>query len=140
MKYENHRVHWNPGMTLDNLERVVILSAYEFYKNNKTQTAISLGICVRTLDNKLQRYIADDEERAQRADERKRESEEFLRRCRYGANANVSVNPHVEPAEETTAEYEMPVLERQKVQDVLHDQVTNLGNKRSRGSLSRANG
>lgn len=43
-------------MTLDDVERVVILDALEYYQFNKTQTARALGIAVRTLDAKLLKY------------------------------------------------------------------------------------
>lgn len=47
---------WQPGQTLDDVEKEVILKAFSFYQGNKTQTAKSLGIAIRTLDNKLERY------------------------------------------------------------------------------------
>ena len=47
---------WQPGMTLDQVERRVIEQALKFYQNNKTRTAQSLGIAIRTLDNKLLIY------------------------------------------------------------------------------------
>lgn len=47
---------WSPGRTLDDLEKEVILHAYKFYGYNKTKTASSLGIAIRTLDNKLEHY------------------------------------------------------------------------------------
>jgi len=47
---------WSPGMRLEDVERETILEALKFYHGNKTQTAASLGIAIRTLDYKLQRY------------------------------------------------------------------------------------
>ncbi len=49
-------VVWTPGMTLDQLEKKVILQAYRHYRANKTMTAQALGISVRTLDNKFAEY------------------------------------------------------------------------------------
>ena len=49
-------VYWSPGMTLDSMEREVIIAAYGFYRGVKTTTAASLGISVRTLYSKLERY------------------------------------------------------------------------------------
>lgn len=51
---------WSPGITLDSLEKQAILKAYDFYKKNKLATANSLGIALRTLDNKLERYEQED--------------------------------------------------------------------------------
>ena len=47
---------WQPGRKLEDVEKEVILSAYRFYNENKTRTASSLGIAIRTLDNKLAKY------------------------------------------------------------------------------------
>lgn len=54
-------VIWTPGMTLDQLERRVILQGFKFYRGNKTMTAQALGISVRTLDNKLELYESVEE-------------------------------------------------------------------------------
>lgn len=47
---------WQPGMTLAQLEKEVILKALRFYGGNKVQTAKSLGIAERTLYNRLEEY------------------------------------------------------------------------------------
>jgi transcriptional regulator with PAS, ATPase and Fis domain len=47
---------WSPGMKLDDVEKETILAAYQYYHQNKTQTAASLGIAIRTLDYKLAKY------------------------------------------------------------------------------------
>lgn len=47
---------WQPGRTLEEIERETIEKAFRFYQGNKTQTAASLGIAIRTLDNKLDKY------------------------------------------------------------------------------------
>jgi DNA-binding NtrC family response regulator len=49
-------IHWQPGVTLDTVERDVIERALRFFEGNKAATARSLGIAVRTLDNKLASY------------------------------------------------------------------------------------
>jgi len=49
-------INWTPGLTLKELEKQVILKALKWYGNNKTKTAESLGISVRTIDNKLKGY------------------------------------------------------------------------------------
>jgi hypothetical protein len=47
-------------MTLDQLEKQAILSAYSICGKNKTRTAQALGIAIRTLDNKFEKYAEDD--------------------------------------------------------------------------------
>lgn len=49
-------INWQPGLTLDEIEKEVILKALNFYHGNKTRTAEALGIAIRTIDNKLARY------------------------------------------------------------------------------------
>ena len=49
-------INWHPGLTLEEVEKQVIEMALRYFNNNKTQTAIALGIAVRTLDNKLEKY------------------------------------------------------------------------------------
>jgi len=47
---------WTPGRTLDDIERNVILDALMYHQGNRTHTAKSLGISIRTLRNKLADY------------------------------------------------------------------------------------
>lgn len=54
-------INWSPGMTLDYVEKQVIKAALAYHSGNKTKTADSLGIAIRTLDNKLARYKQEDE-------------------------------------------------------------------------------
>ncbi len=47
---------WKPGRTLDEIERNVILDALKHFDGNRTHTAKSLGISIRTLRNKLAEF------------------------------------------------------------------------------------
>lgn len=47
---------WTPGITLEEIEKQVIILAYKHFRCNKTTTANALGIAIRTLDNKLEKY------------------------------------------------------------------------------------
>ena len=47
---------WRPGRTLDEIERSVILDALKHFGGNRTHTAKSLGISIRTLRNKLAEF------------------------------------------------------------------------------------
>ena len=60
-------LYWSPGVTLELVEKQVIIKAYKHFKNNKTATANALGIAIRTLDAKLEKYEYDNkrEEEAQ---------------------------------------------------------------------------
>lgn len=50
------KLYWQPGVTLKQAEKEIILDAYRFYGGNKTATASSLNISVRTLFDKLAEY------------------------------------------------------------------------------------
>lgn len=50
------QIIWSPGVTLEQIEKQVILKAFSFFDCNKTRTADALGIAVRTLDAKLEKY------------------------------------------------------------------------------------
>lgn len=78
---------WTPGMTLDDLERAVITTAFRVYRENKTATAAALGVSVRTLDNKFDRYAQDDAAREVAAAEREEANAKLLARAR-GAHQN----------------------------------------------------
>lgn len=75
-------VSWAPGMRIDRLERDVILAAFKFYHQNKTTTAASLGIAIRTLENKLEKYAKEDEAAKEAAEDRDRKRQEYLDRAR----------------------------------------------------------
>lgn len=62
----NDEVTWQPGMTLEMIERLVILKALKFFRGNKSQTAQGLGITVKTLGSKLDQYLAADKAREEK--------------------------------------------------------------------------
>ena len=75
-------VRWSPGMSLEELEKNVILAALQFYNKNKLATSNALGIAPRTLDYKLAKY-ADDEAAAKvREEELAKKAKETLERSR----------------------------------------------------------
>lgn len=47
---------WNIGMTLDDAEKEIINECLRFFGNNKSQTARALGISLRGLDGKIERF------------------------------------------------------------------------------------
>jgi len=49
-------------MTLEEGEQNIVIEAFRFYRGNKTHTANGLGISYRTLDEKLKKYEAHQEE------------------------------------------------------------------------------
>lgn len=75
-------VLWSPGVTLAQIEKQIILKAFAFYKGSKITTAQALGISVRTLDHKFERYRKEDGDAEKRADELRIKREDFLLRSR----------------------------------------------------------
>ncbi len=128
-------VFFSPGMTLEALEQQAILSAYAFYRGVKTTTAQSLGISVKTLGDKLERYGQIDTERKSRDAEKAEHRARELHAARFGRPAvQTTESEHDEQAHgdapyagvrsqsaaKASEEQRLPLSEREKVQGVLH--------------------
>lgn len=72
---------WSPGYTLESWEQVAIEEAYTFHKNNKTATANTLKISIRTLDAKLAKYAGEAESRKLAQAQARVKDQEELRRA-----------------------------------------------------------
>lgn len=46
-------IHWAPGMKLEHVERQIFLQALQFHAGNKMKTARALGVCIRTVRNRI---------------------------------------------------------------------------------------
>ncbi len=75
-------VNWVPGITLDEMEKNCILAAFRFYRGNKTHTASALGISIRTLEHKMERYEADKLRERERDEQDRKHAESELDRMR----------------------------------------------------------
>lgn len=140
-------ITWAPGVTLAQLERQVILTAFRFYGENKTTTANALGIAVRTLHTKLDQYEAEKDKPNERDELSKREAE-FRNRCRgtpepapHLANVSATDTPngeetaagvHPQSASSAAAQSAVSVSQRAEVQDVLPSKIATGGNRRGR--------
>ncbi len=135
-------------MTLDQVERQVIERAYVHFEKNKTRTAASLGVCVKTIENKLNAYDREDELQKERSENAKREREEFAEIQRNGrrdrappateANKSRRANDHagaglrLESTAHASAQQTMPVSQREEIQVVLPRQASGSGSRKSR--------
>lgn len=146
-------VNWVPGITLEEMEKQCILAAFRFYRGNKTTTAQVLGIAIRTLDNKLEKYDGDARREQDRYDADKRERETSLAKQRgilttqyngLGSSNQIPVEQsapngpeadtrvHVQPPVDLTKEPVVSMSERQKVQGVLPKQASRDSQRRGR--------
>lgn len=58
---DSHHLFISQGdccMTLQEAEKIMIIDALERYNGNRTRAALSLGICIRTLRNKIHQLRA----------------------------------------------------------------------------------
>lgn len=147
-------VTYSIGMTLEQLEKQAIQLAFRFFGGNKTRTAHSLGIAIRTLETKLEKIQNDDKLTIERitADRQDQEAKrlkerEILRNCQ-GTNdlgreiqkakeiQNSIYNAHpgngVEPVKDATAQHAVPVSEREEIQTVLPSKASAGGNAKRR--------
>lgn len=134
-------ITWTPGITLEQIEKQVILKAFSHYRNNKTTTSQALGISIRTLDERLKKYELEEKEVERANEHRAAEREKFLARSRGSVTLNVSTGTdilghaagiHVEPAVTAEAQSEMPVPKRREVQTVLPGPTPKSGNGKGR--------
>lgn len=77
-----NQVYWQPGMKLSEIERLIIKSALNHFKGNKTATSISLGLSIRTLDKRIEELRAEELAQEERVAKANAEREEFLKRSR----------------------------------------------------------
>jgi hypothetical protein len=145
-------INWQPGMTLEVIEKHAILQAYRFYRSNKTTTASALGISIRTLDNKLAQYEKEGKDQERANDAIRKQREDFQRRERglpiesdakleTGTGGQAQPGPilseaetgvRVQPFVDTSQKHAMPVLEREEVQ-VMSFKHANGGNPKKNG-------
>lgn len=75
-------INWSPGVKLEDIEKEVILRAFRHFRSNKVATCNALGIAVRTLDNKLEKYEADGKRAKEQTERERAERTAFLERQR----------------------------------------------------------
>lgn len=129
-------ITWSPGVTLDSIEKQTILLAFRHFRGNKTTTANALGISVRTLDTKLDRYLEEGQAEKERQKNEQLKREEFLRRQRgeladstwripppnpqaQAGASHLDAGVRVESASSAPQKSAMPVSEQKEVQGVL---------------------
>ncbi len=144
---------WSPGVSLEDIEKQVILKAFAHYRDNKTVTANALGISIRTLDSRLDKYASDKKEQEVTDEQRRRDRENQLRRARgqpqlpdaytervssEGASAIAAPSAEafqgngVQPSKDAPAQHAVSVPERAQVQKVLPQQSPYGGNRGKR--------
>lgn len=84
-------INWSPGVTLEAIEKMVILKALYHFKYNKTATAGSLGIAIRTLDNKIEKYEYEKIIEEERQADALRRRTDFLIKQRGNPPNNVGI-------------------------------------------------
>lgn len=135
-------INWSPGVTLDAIEKMVIMKALYHFKYNKTVTASSLGIAIRTLDNKLEKYEFEKIQEEERQANALRQRTEFLAKQRGNPPNNIGVpyspgshppqiadlqrhfsnataGPRMESFTNASEKSSVPMQERSEVQTVL---------------------
>ncbi len=100
----NDIILWSPGVTLEAIEEQVILKAFSHFHKNKTATSNSLGISIRTLDAKLEKYQLESKKREERELEDRKKRDEILGRLRGKPLSQNS--PLEEDQEEKADEFE----------------------------------
>ena len=84
----NYHFQYHPGMTMEDAKKRMYLMAMQAYGNNKTQAAKSLGISVRTLEERLKEYGATEAQLKKSRDQYERDQAVRLDRERNGSRAD----------------------------------------------------
>lgn len=158
----NTAICWSPGLSLEQVEKECILQAFRFYRSNKTQTAIALGISVRTIENKLEKYAKDAELETERRAEERKQQEEYSLRARGKLHTGNTEYPRthksqetdrpiqngtqaatgadIQPIEGIPTQRPVPVSERSEVQEVLPRQAAGNHSPKGRPTQQRGHG
>ena len=82
-----HNVNWNPGMSLDEVQKMVIFKALEFYKDKLTASN-SLKIPLKKLEKKLEEYQIERDMKDKQEAARRINQEQFQLRYRGFVSGN----------------------------------------------------
>ncbi len=104
-------INWSPGVTLDEVEEQVIRKAFTHYRGNKTTTANSLGISIRTLDSRLEKYALEEKKRVEKEEMLQRERDAFLMRARGITVQSEELAVQTEVNQTATLVYDDDVIE-----------------------------
>ncbi len=142
------QIFWSPGVTIEAMEKHVILAAFSFYRSVKTTTANSLGISVRTLEAKLEKYEKAKKESEVDSGKHAERHRQELHYARFGGRPTVAVaktakkpdagkngpSPNegirTQPAASVSEKQPVPMPEREKVQTVLPRQASASGSRK----------
>jgi len=135
----NEIITWSPGVSLEEIEKQVILKAFRFYRGNKTATSNALGCSIRTLDNKLEKYKNDGNEQSKRDAELHERRQHFFDRQKGPSRdeegravlPSAATGVRVESDQKATQESPVSVPERKEIQSVLPEQAPVGGSRRT---------
>lgn len=124
-------ITWQPGVTLEQMEKMIIEKALVFYQGNKTQAAASLGIAIKTLYNKLDQY---QNEKLALAAEREKEENERQAKIKHQRGPTISTPAWngVESTSENSEELPLPLPQRQEVQSLPLKSASGSSNRKAR--------
>lgn len=97
-------IEWSPGLTLEQIEKTVILQAKRFYNDNNYVVAKALKIDNEYLTKKLRIYELQEIEQIEKDEKRKKIIEDFQLRAR-------GLAPKIEPNTTHSIESINPPLE-----------------------------
>ncbi len=118
--FETPLVTWYPGMRLEDIERDVILTCLRSKRGDKAATAQALGVCKRTIDNKLSQY----QKEGRAIEQVGMEQEEGSEPAQSGSpglhttGRDRGHESHMEPNDSIPAQQSVPMRKREEVQGV----------------------
>lgn len=91
-------VIWSPGVTLESMIQQAVEAAMNFHHGNKTAASRSLGISIRTLDTRIEKYKKEKDDHEQRitdTEQRRREFQARERATPVGASFDHAGTPSI---------------------------------------------
>lgn len=104
---------WSPGVTLEAMIQQAVEASMNFYRGNKTAASRSLGISIRTLDARIDKYKKEKEDHEQRVTDTEQRRRDFQARERatpVGASFDNAGTPsiHADAVERKRQENRIP--------------------------------
>lgn len=132
-------INWQPGYTLEYVEKQSILEAYRHFGGNKSQTAQALGITLKTLYTKLEAYGYHEGPTTKENQDQAGNIQGNPERVSQAKQNSVQPETgfRVQPPVETTTQLPVSVQQREKVQTLPPKRVAANNTQRRKASAAR---
>lgn len=126
-------VYWHHGITLKKVEEMTIISAYNYYKQNKTKTAKGLGVSTKTIYTKLLQYGYSKEDLEEPDDNKESKESEVTDTDKFEEESEKPESEKESVKEKKDENHNNPPTNLAKRRKRTHKKVNKLPDKRLQG-------